>query len=196
MSPKYWLQIGIILLTIQLGLVGYLYFQFFTRSTGHYYGKSPNVPAVELTALDRPNVSSKALLSWATLAATATFTFDFVNYKTNLNALRDYFTEDGYQSFVTALQANKILATIEEKKLVISAVVVGPSIITTEGEENGLYTWHVEVPLLVRYQSADANETRQKVISLSITQVPTTIAPKGIGIAKYVENEVGPEVTG
>lgn len=182
------------LLVANLGLIGLAYFQFFIRSPGQFFGLPPNGQALELTPLDRPNVSTHALLSWVTLAATTSFTFDFVNYKDQLSALQDFFTTDGFTNFYAALQDAGTLSKIEEEKLVLSAVSIGPAIILAEGPQRSGYTWRVQVPLLIRYQSASVNETRIQIVDVMITQVPTSDAPKGIGIAQYRATEAGPEV--
>lgn len=195
MSHRSLLTVMFFLLGSQLALIGIAYFQFANRSQGQFFGVPPNGETFQLTALERPNVSTKALLSWATLAATATFTFDFVNYKDQLAALQDYFTLEGYDNFIDSLQSNGTLSTIEEKKLILSAVSIGPAIVLTEQELAGRHTWRIQVPLLVRYQSANINETRQQVVNLLVTQVSTRDAPKGIGIAQYIAREGGPELS-
>jgi len=195
MSNKSWLTLTISILVIILSLMGFAYFQFITRSPGQFFGSPPNGKNFEITALDRPIVSTKALLSWVTLAATATFTFDFVNYKDQLNALADYFTTDGYENFIASLQNADTIKTIEEKKLILSAVAIGPAIVLTEEERGISHTWRVQVPLLVRYQSANVNETRQQLVDMLITQVSTRDAPKGIGIAQYIAREIGAELS-
>lgn len=194
MSHNRWLTMILLLLVVNLGLIGFTYFQFAIRSPGDFYGVPSTDKPFELVALDRPNVSTKALLSWVTLAATASFTFDFVNYQDQLKALHDYFTADGFDNFMLALQNANTLSKIDEEKLVLTAVAVGPAIILTEGAERSGYTWRVQVPLLVRYQSASVNETRIQVVDVLVTQVPTSDAPKGIGIAQYIAREAGPEV--
>lgn len=193
MPHNRWLPIIILLLVAHLGLISLDYFQFFIRSPGQFFGLPSTDKPFEVVALDRPNVSSRALLSWVTLAATATFTFDFVNYQDQLKALQDYFTADGYNNFLTALQNAGTISKIDEDKLVLSAVAIGPAIIMTEGEQRSGYTWRVQVPLLVRYQSASVNETRIQIVDVLVTQVSTSDAPKGIGIAQYIAKEAGPE---
>lgn len=195
MSQKYGLLLIIFLLGMHLGLMGFAYFQFATRSPAHFFASLPNGDAFEMTALDRPNVSTKALLSWVTLAATSTFTFDFFNYKDQLQAIQDYFTEDGFTSFMASLETTGTLSTIEEKKLILSAVAIGPAIVLTEEEIGTKRNWRIQVPLIVRYQSANVDETRTQVVEVLVTQVSTEDAPKGIGIAQYIAREAGPELT-
>lgn len=196
MANKQWLSLGLILLCTQLGLLGFAYFQYFIRSPGQFYGKPPNDPIFPLTILERPNVSSKALLSWATLAATASFSLDFVHYEENLKVLKDYFTVDGYQNFLDSLEAAGTIDAILDKKLVLTAVPIGPAIILNEEEQYNGYTWQVQLPLLIRYQSVSTNETSIKLVTMLVTQVPTKFASKGIGIAKYVAADAGSDYAG
>jgi hypothetical protein len=195
MFQKYGLSLIILLLVTHLGLLGFGYVQLATRSTTDFFGTLPDGKAFELTALDRPNVSTKALLSWVTLAATSTFTFDFFNYQKQLNGVREYFTTEGFESFMTSLQTTDTLKTIQDKKLILSAVAIGPAIVLTEEDVGKKHSWIIQVPLIVRYQSANVDETRSQIVEVLVTQVSTEEAPKGIGIARYIAREAGPEIT-
>lgn len=179
---------------MHLVLISFAYFQFAIRLPGQFWGRLPNGQAYTLQALARPNVSTKALLSWATLSATATFSFDFVNYKDQLKALREYFTIDGYRSFLTLINDSPTWSTIEEKKLIASAVAIGPAILLREELRGDSHSWRIQVPLLVRYQSADGKEKRQQMVEMLITQVSTQDAPKGIGISQYVARGISSEL--
>ncbi len=194
MSHKNGLAMISWVLVIQLGLIGFAYFQFAFRSPGQFFGRLPDNTPFEITALDRPNVSTSALLNWVTLAATATFTFDFFNYQKQLEALKDYFTSDGYNNFLASVDSAGVLNTIEEKKLILSAVAIGPAIVLSEEVSGTLHTWRIQVPILVHYQSANVDETRQQIVDMLITQVSTQDAPKGIGIAQYIAREAGSDV--
>lgn len=196
MSQKIILSVILILLLSLVGLLGFNYFQYSQRSAGTYFATLPDGKSFPLTYLDRPNVSTKALLSWATLAATATYTLDFVNYKTNLENLKSYFTDAGFENFLAALTESGTITTITEKKLVLSAVAIGPAIVLAEDEVRGNHVWKIEVPITVSYLSASAEEKRDKLVTLTITQVPTIEASKGIGIAQYVAIDLSPDIMG
>lgn len=196
MSHKIIFSFLLLILLGQFGLLGFSYFEYFIRSPGHFYAVLPDNRTFELDWLDRPNVSTKALLSWATLAATATYTLDFVNYQTSLDDLKGYFTRTGYSGFIAALEANGTIQTIIDKKLVLSAVAIGPAIVLAEDEVKGNHLWKVEIPVTVSYISASDVQKRDKLITLTITQVPTTEASKGIGIAQYVAVDLSPDIMG
>lgn len=194
MLQKYGLSIIVLLLVVHLGLMGFAYLQFATRDPAHFFGRLPKGEIFEIAALDRPNVSNKALLSWVTLAATSTFTFDFFNYKEQLNAMKDYFTATGFENFMASLDATGVLTTIQDKKLILSAVAIGPAIVLTEEGIDSKHSWRIQVPLIVRYQSANVDETRTQLVEVLVTQVSTQDAPKGIGISQYIAREIGSEL--
>lgn len=194
MSHKLGMMVILVLVLSQIALLGLSYFSYALRSSGEFYGSTPKKVDFQLQPLPRPNVSTQALLSWATLAATATFTIDFVNYEKNIANLKDYFTKRGYDSFLNALSENKTLVTINEKKLVLSAVPIGPAVVAGEYEENDVHVWNIEVPITVTYLSVSAEEKQEKLVTLTIIQVPTSEASKGIGIERYVAVNIGTDV--
>lgn len=196
MTHKLGLLLMLILLLSQTGLLGLSYFSYFKRSPGEFFAALPTRQDLPLQWLDRPSVSTQALLNWAALAATATFTIDFVNYQQNVADLKEYFTEVGYSSFLTAITEQGALTTINERKLVVTAVAIGTAVITREEQLDDTQTWTVEVPITVTYLSVSAEEKQNKLVTMTITQVPTKIAPKGIGIDRYVARDLGLEAMG
>lgn len=194
MSQKLSMMVLLILALSQLALLGFSYFSYALRSPGEFFGAIPNQVDFQLQPLPRPNVSTKALLSWATLAATATFTIDFVNYQENLNNLRPYFTKRGYESYLTSLKETNTIVTINEKKLVLSAVPISQSIVAAEYDENDVHTWKIEVPITVTYLSVSEEQKQDKLVTLTIIQVPTSEAPTGIGIERYVATDISADI--
>lgn len=196
MSHKLGMMIVLLLVLGQMALLGLSYFSYALRSGGEFFASMPDNVDFQLQPLPRPNVSTRALLSWATLAATATFTIDFVNYEQNIADLRDYFTKRGYESFLNALKENKTLVTINEKKLVLSAVPIGQAVVAAEFDENNIHTWIIEIPITVTYLSVSQEEKQEKLVTLTVIQVPTSEASKGIGIERYVANDLSLDVMG
>jgi intracellular multiplication protein IcmL len=196
MSNKITLYLILLIVLSQLALCGLCYFEYAIRSSGQFYGKLPNGKVFEIPSLKRPNLSSRALLSWATLAATASYTLDFVNYKDSLEKLKAYFTPDGYDNFLNALTITNTLRDIIDKKLVLSAVAIGPAIILGEDEVRGNHLWKVEIPITVSYLSASEELKRDKLVTLIITEVPTTGTSKGIGIGQYIATDLNASVLG
>ncbi|STX50632.1 protein IcmL (DotI) [Legionella busanensis] len=154
-----------------------------------YFATSINGRITPIFPLNEPNQSDSAVLQWANQAAIAAFTYNFVNYRDELQAASGFFTADGWQQFLVALQQSNNLDAVKAKKLIVSAVATRAPIILQKGLLNGRYSWRVQMPLLVTYQSASEFSQQNNVVTMLITRVSTLNSPRGIGIAQFV---VGP----
>jgi len=154
-----------------------------------YFATSINGRITPLFALNEPNQSDSAVLQWANQAAIAAFTYNFVNYRDELQASSGFFTAEGWDQFLTALQQSNNLDAVKAKKLIVSAVATRAPIILQKGILNGSYSWRVQMPILVTYQSASEFTQQNNVVTLLITRVSTLNSPRGIGISQFV---VGP----
>lgn len=158
-----------------------------------YFATSINGRITPLYPLDQPNQSDSAVLQWANQAAIAAFTYNFVNYRDELQSSSGFFTADGWQQFLTALQQSNNLDAVKAKKLIVSAVATRAPIILQKGMLNGRYSWRIQMPLLVTYQSASEFSQQNNVVTMLITRVSTLNSPRGIGISQFV---VGPASSG
>ncbi len=154
-----------------------------------YFATTINGRIMPLVAMDEPNQSDSAVLQWANQAATAAFTYNFVNYRTELQASSGFFTADGWTQFLTALKDSNNLDAVKAKKLIVSAVATRAPVILQKGLLNGRYSWRIQMPILVTYQSASEFSQQNNVVTMLITRVDPLNSPRGIGIAQFV---VGP----
>nr|WP_233586529.1 type IVB secretion system apparatus protein IcmL/DotI [Legionella sp. km772] len=154
-----------------------------------YFATSINGRITPLFPLNEPNQSDSAVLQWANQAAIAAFTYNFVNYRDELQASSGFFTAEGWDQFLNALQQSNNLDAVKAKKLIVSAVATRAPIILQKGVLNGSYSWRVQMPILVTYQSASEFTQQNNVVTMLITRVSTLNSPRGIGIAQFV---VGP----
>lgn len=151
-----------------------------------YFATSSNGRITPLVALNAPNQSDSAILQWANQAAIATFSYNFVNYRSELVAASGFFTAEGWDQFVTALGASNNLEAIKAKKLVVSAVATSAPVILQKGILNGRYAWRIQMPILVTYQSASEFSQQNLNVTMLVTRVDTLNSPRGIGIAQFV----------
>lgn len=183
--------VAILLLSMAANLmlvlaIGYI---FFNPPSPVYFATSINGRITPLFPLDEPNQSDSAVLQWANQAATAAFTYNFVNYRTELQASSGFFTAEGWNQFLNALKDSNNLDAVKAKKLIVSAVATRAPVILQKGLLNGSYSWRVQMPILVTYQSASEFSQQNNVVTMLITRVSTLNSPRGIGIAQFV---VGP----
>lgn len=158
-----------------------------------YFATSINGRITPLFALNEPNQSDAAVLQWANQAAIAAYTYNFVNYRTELQASSGFFTAEGWTQFLDALEDSNNLDAVKAKKLIVSAVATSAPIILQKGMLNGRYSWRVQMPILVTYQSASEFSQQRNVVTILISRISTLNSPRGIGIAQFV---VGPASSG
>lgn len=179
----------IIAVLVNLIMALMLFYEITHPPRPKYFATSLNGRITPLFPLEEPNQSDSAVLQWANQAAIAAFTYNFVNYRDELQSSSGFFTSDGWQQFLTALQESNNLDAVKAKKLIVSAVATRAPIILQKGMLNGKYSWRVQMPLLVTYQSASEFSQQNNVVTMLITRVSTLNSPRGIGISQFV---VGP----
>src|SRR3990167_2017863 len=154
-----------------------------------YFATSINGRITPLFPLEEPNQSDSAILQWANQAAIAAFTYNFVDYREELQASSGFFTAEGWSQFLGALQDSNNLDAVKAKKLIVSAVATRAPVILQKGVLNGRYSWRIQMPILVTYQSASEFSQQNNVVTILVTRISTLNSPRGIGISQFV---VGP----
>ena len=165
------------------GILGYV---FTHPPEPRYFATSINGRITPLISLDAPNQSDSAILQWANQAAIASFSYNFVNYRSELVAASGFFTSDGWNQFITALSESNNLDAVKTKKLVVSAVATAAPVILQKGLLNGRYAWRIQMPILVTYQSASEFSQQNLNVTMLVTRVDTLNSPRGIGIAQFI----------
>jgi intracellular multiplication protein IcmL len=173
------------IILINFGLGFFLWYVVLFPKEADYYATSVNGKAMSLVPLNEPNLADSAVLQWANQAAITAFTYDFVNYNEQLLATYDFFTAEGWIQFVEAVRASNSVEVVQEKKLIVSAVAMKPPIILQKGVVNGVYSWKIQMPLLITYRSASEVLPEKNVLTMLVTRVPPTESYKGIGIAQF-----------
>lgn len=172
---------GIFLLLIFAGVAMY---QVIHRPLPLFTAVAADHKQMQLTAFDQPNLLPETLLRWASKAAVAAYTFDFVNYEKQAELARPYFTSDGWNDYQNSLGG--LIETIKQNQLFVNSVVAGPPVISNQGDLPGRgYSWRVQIPFLVTYQSAGVSTRRDFTVVLTIVKVPTDVNPMGIGIDQF-----------
>lgn len=151
-----------------------------------YFPTGLNGRVTTLYPLNRPNQSDESMLQWAGSAAIAAFSYNFVNYREELQASSGFFTADGWRLFLNALEQSNNLDAVREKKLIVSAVPISPPVIVRKGYVANRFTWIVRIPILVTYQGGDAYTQQSNMVEMRVTRVSTLNAPRGIGISQFV----------
>jgi len=140
--------------------------------------------------MNEANLSDAAILVWANEVAVSLLSYNFVNYRSEFQKSSGFFTPNGFDTFLAAIDKSNSLALVETKKFIVSAVATKPPIIVHKGIINNLYSWKVEIPMLITYQNQSEFQQANNIVTLLITRAPAINAPRGIAVAKFT---VAPE---
>lgn len=146
-----------------------------------------------LIPLSRPNVGRGDVGMFALEAIHAANTYDYINYRDQLNAATNYFTADGWKQYNDQLASSRTLIAVQERKMIVSVEPTGEVSVPGEGPRDGVYMWRVEVPVAVKYTahgvlsngSVDAGNVQKGTVILFIRRVETTANPRGLAIWLY-----------
>ncbi len=155
-----------------------------------YFATSTYGRITPLVPLDQPNSSEAEILQWASLATIASFSYNFVNYRSELEAASDFYTANGWNAFLKSLKDSNNLLAVVEKKLVVTAVPTRTPEIIRKGITNGRYAWQIKIPLQVSYISSQVFSTSMQEVTLLVTRVSALNNPKGIGIEQFVAKTI------
>lgn len=170
-----------------LGLLGAMYFVIQVHQPeNRYFATTEDGRLVPMVALNEPNMSTPALMSWVAQAATEVMTFGFNDYRRRLQESSRNFTRRGWESFTQALSRSRIIEMVEANQQVVTAAPQGAPIIVSEGLVAGRYQWEVQMPLILTYQSGARTKTDNLLVTLIIVRVPRLESPNGIGIEQWI----------
>lgn len=118
---------------------------FLTDSVGRLM---PDIPVTV------PGMSNDEVAAWTIEAVEAAYSYNYVNYRSQLQDAQKYFTEYGWRNYMTGLTASNNLLAVTERKMIFVAKVVGPPRFLNEGILSGVYSWKLQLPLLVNFLEA------------------------------------------
>jgi intracellular multiplication protein IcmL len=177
----------VIILTV-FGMSGFVLYQLIHRPLPQFSAVMPDGRGMMLTPYDEPNLMPATLVRWASKAAVAAYTFNFVDYAKQIEMARPYFTPGGWQAYQDAIGG--VITNIVKEQVFVYGVVTNPPVIVNQGLRLGYpYSWHMQIPFLVTYQGAEESKSSDYYVILTVVKVPTTINPDGIGIETFVMKE-------
>lgn len=181
------LRVAVVQSFIIIGLIASMFFVIHVHQPeNRYFATTEDGRLIPMVSLTQPNLSNPALMSWVAQAATEVMTFGFNDYRRRLQEASRNFTRRGWESFTGALQAARIIESIEANSQVISAAPRGAPVLQSEGVVNGQYQWIVQVPMVLSYQSGSKTRADNWIVTLVVVRVPRLESPNGVGIAQWI----------
>lgn len=147
---------------------------------------TPDGRLVELTPLSEPIMSDAALKNWTVAAVTEAFTLGHHDWRMRLSAIREHFTDDGYDGFLEGLEKSQFLTRLRDNLQVASTVARGAPVITDTRLFGGRVGWQMEFPILVTFQAGRRRVDQDLVARVLVLRVPLSERFRGIGIAQLI----------
>ncbi len=130
--------------------------------------------------------SREDLLLWVQEVVGNLYTFNAVTYKQRFNdILSNDFTSDGANSFRQALDNSQLLKQVTTQQLNVTGIVSGQPVILKQGQLMGRYTWKIQMPVLLTFESASQTTVQKAIVTILIVNVPTSDSPQAVAIQDF-----------
>lgn len=181
------LKLALLQTLVILGLIGAMLFVVHIHQPeNRYFATTEDGRLIPMVALNEPNLSTPALMSWVAQAATEVMTFGFNDYRRRLQEASRNFTRRGWESFTKALQASRIIEMVEANQQVVTAAPRGAPVLDREGVVQGRYQWIVQLPMVLTYQSGAQKRSDNLMVTIVVVRVSRLESPNGVGIEQWV----------
>ncbi|MDR1036265.1 MAG: DotI/IcmL family type IV secretion protein, partial [Deltaproteobacteria bacterium] len=111
----------------------------------------------------------------------------FLNWRRQLNDVRNEFDPDGFASFVRSLSDGGHITKIERQRLNLTAVMESAPVLVDRAEDKGRQLWKVELPVLVSFQSSEGIISNQRLLAeITAMTVPRSQNLRGAVIRQIV----------
>jgi intracellular multiplication protein IcmL len=142
--------------------------------------------------LSQPNMSLDEVTNWVVNAVQVTYSYDFVNYRKQLQGSQKYFTDYGWRQYMKGLEVSNNLLALTEHKMIVSAKVVAKPKLLIQGILGSRYAWKFEMPVLVTYLEPpyeDKNKfSNPLIVSVTVERQKLLESDHGLGIVQLIAN--------
>ncbi len=181
------LLIAIIVIGIMISVLFYI-----TRNSTHpLYFATDNVGRlIKIVPVSQPNMSDDDVIAWVIEAVQAAYSYDYVNYRAQLQSAQKYFTEYGWNNYMAALKASNNLVALTQTKLVFDAHVVEKPVVIKRGiiPSMNTFAWRIQMPLLISYKKPPYADSINNSIFVTVVvrRQPILQSYKGLGIVQMI----------
>ena len=151
-----------------------------------YFATRISGELIELTPLDQPHRSDSQVTNFSVDAITRSLSLDFANFRQELADAEAFFTESGWQAFLAELQRSGNLDLIRNRRMISSAVANGAVVLRKGVDGSGTYTWQVEMPLTITYQSSSESQVQELTMLVEVKRVPTWTSDSGVAVSRLI----------
>jgi intracellular multiplication protein IcmL len=179
------------LITIAV-LIGVLVYLLRNPTRPLYFPTDDVSRLIQYIPINVPNMSTDDVAAWTIDAVENTLSYDFVNYRLQIQNSQKYFNEVGWRNYMAGLtKSNNLLALTQRKYIVIAKVVDKPKL-KVEGMLAGAYAYKFELPVLFTYLYPPFDDkskfTNAVYLDVVVMRQDILSSYKGLAIAQMIGN--------
>jgi intracellular multiplication protein IcmL len=147
---------------------------------------------IQIVPVSKPNMSTEDVTAWAVAAVEAVNSYDYINFRAQLQDAEKYFTTYGWTKYMAALRASNNLLGVTKRKQVIIAEVIGQPKILAQGILGGSFAWKYQMQILVTFSEPPYDNkskfTNSLIATVIVQRQPVLQGYKGLGIVQLTED--------
>ena len=155
-----------------------------------YFATDPVSRLIEMIPLTQPNMTLEEVTAWAQAGVEAAYSYDYVNFRAELQNAQKYFTSYGWHNYMKALESSNNLVALTQRKIIVTARAIEPPTLLRQGVLSGAYAYRFQVPVLVTY-SLPPYDSKSKFsnalqVNVLVQRQPILQSYKGLGILQII----------
>lgn len=179
---------GLFFVTIGAGVAWYPKYR--------YIPTTDNTAICEVSTESDPRVSPATLTDFAKDAVVNAYSYDYINYRENLNAVgAKWFTDAGRKAFLASLDDSGNLERVIKGRLILRSMSTKVPQLEEDGRKGLQRYWLIQVPIAIEFYSGgdQSPKSRQDFLAaVTIIQTPASatnlkgIAVDSISLSPYI----------
>ena len=189
---KYHQILGLILLSlIIIGVLLTVFFSLWRNTTRPFYFLANDVGSFMQEIPTTQPFPTDQVIAWTIEAVQSGLTFDFVNYRAQMQDAQKYFTDYSWQQFMSALVASNNILTLTERKWIFIAKVVNKPVVKNAGVIRNFYAWRLQVPVLMTFLRPPTYDKSTAIYNawefdVVVTRQPLLQSYKGLAVYSII----------
>lgn len=155
-----------------------------------YFAADETGHLIQIVPVNIPNMPEAQVRAWTVNAVEGAYSYDYINYRAQLQNVEKYFTSYGWSKYMKALSDSGNLRALTNRKQVVLAQVVGEPKLLGDGMLAGAFAWKYELPLLVIYTMPPYDGSNQfsnaLVATVTVQRQKILEGDNGLGIVQVI----------
>ena len=161
-----------------------------------YIPTTDNAAICEVSADSNPRVTPATLTDFAKEAVLNSYSYDYVNYRENINyAANKFFTDAGRKEFLLSLDRSGNLERVIKGRFILRAMATRVPQLEEEGMKGMQRYWLIQVPIAIEFYSGGEQQPKSRqdfIAAVTVVQTPASannlkgIAVDSIILAPYI----------